>query len=95
MDNLIVEIDAKGLKDILDKPANATDHELEAVVANVLELLDRNWNVEVTWVKRDANELAHLLASMAFDNKEEKEIYMQVPDMAKKTYEVDPAGFML
>lgn len=62
--NLELETNAQTLKKMLGEPQDYHDHQLSAIIVDVVALLKRDWNVIILYVKREVNRVAHGLAAI-------------------------------
>lgn len=60
---LELEIDAEGIKKILQNAINYVNHEFATLINEVATLLNGNWNVSLLNVKRVANVITHHLVT--------------------------------
>ncbi|RYQ92145.1 hypothetical protein Ahy_B09g098298 [Arachis hypogaea] len=81
--NCIIETDSLPLVQAIK--ARIPIAEADAIIRNILQLLDEAPDVEATWTPRDGNKLAHQLAAMAAGNNLGRQWTMNPPTLVRNT----------
>uniref|UniRef100_A0A803LLL4 Uncharacterized protein n=1 Tax=Chenopodium quinoa TaxID=63459 RepID=A0A803LLL4_CHEQI len=85
----VLETDAKSLKATIEDVGKHGTHELAVNLNDMQELLNKGCDFQFSYVKRDANEVAHYLARMAMEMDDLMIIHGDPPHCAKEVYEID------
>ncbi|KAL2931630.1 hypothetical protein RDABS01_037040 [Bienertia sinuspersici] len=89
LSNVEVEIDAKTILPLLEDVQNNAKHDLIALILDVANLLKLEWQVTISHVNREANQVAHCLAQYAHLMEAHKVNHHAIPDCARKAYNFD------
>lgn len=65
---LLCEVDCKELTTILASSENWRLHAQARLFKEILDLLSRNWNTRISWIKREANAPADWVTRRAYSN---------------------------
>ncbi|XP_021767690.1 uncharacterized protein LOC110732085 [Chenopodium quinoa] len=84
-----IETDAQSLKGTLESIGKHGTHELAAILRDIGEMLKGTCKFDFTYVKREANQVAHQLAKLAIEMEEEIIKHNTIPVGARNAYEND------
>ena len=79
MDNIQLETDAEALVLMLSNVEKHMTHVLGAILVEVSNLLNLQWTIDVTLIKRSGNMVAHNMAKMVQSLKESRMIFPEPP----------------
>ncbi|KAL2934025.1 hypothetical protein RDABS01_017144 [Bienertia sinuspersici] len=74
---------------MLDNAEKNPKHDLIVLINEVANLLKLNWNITISHITREANQVAHCLAHYAHLMEAERVTHQTVPDCARKAYDND------
>ncbi|XP_025636413.1 uncharacterized protein [Arachis hypogaea] len=92
MDNCIIETDCLPLVQAIK--ARMPIAEADAIIRDILQLLDEAPDVGATWTPREGNNVAHQLAAMAAGNEIKRQWIFDPPNQIRNTIRTE-AGFAI
>ncbi|KAL2933050.1 hypothetical protein RDABS01_016169 [Bienertia sinuspersici] len=84
-----VETDAKTILPLPDDAQNNPKHDIITLILDVANLLKLEWQITISHVNREANQVAHCLANYAHLMEDHKVNHLSVPDCVRKAYDID------